>query len=175
MSDLYDQVSGGQDPLTKLVGRIPGFSGYIERETRRSADKILREHMANHYSEIRKRIGNLQKDLTDQGDLEYVDDLETASTKLMTFIDKVGGASYGNSGFFDAIKVNEEELAKIYAYDLSLLERADDISRAVDNVETSIGEEGLPAAVRHLVTLSRELVSAFEARTQVIIDQVTNE
>jgi uncharacterized protein (DUF2164 family) len=175
MSDLYDQVSGDQDPLTKLVGKIPGFSGYIERETRRSADKILREYMAEQYSQIRTRIGNLQQDLANEGDLEYMNDLETASTKLMTFIDKVGGASYGNSGFFDAIKVNEEELAKIYAYDLSLLDRADDIARAVDNVETSIGEEGLPAAIRHLVTLTRELVSAFEGRTQVIIDQVGNE
>ena len=71
--------------------------------------------------------------------------------------------------------MNEEELAKIYEYDLSLLERADEIARAVDNVETSIGEEGLPAAIRHLVTLTRELVSAFEGRTQVIIDQVANE
>jgi hypothetical protein len=175
MSDLYDQVSGDQDPLTKLVGRIPGFSGYIERETRRSADKILREYMADQYSQIRIRIGNLQQDLANEGDLEYMNDLETASTKLMTFIDKVGGASYGNSGFFDAIKVNEEELSKIYAYDLSLLDRADEIARAVDNVETSIGEEGLPAAIRHLVTLTRELVSAFEGRTQVIIDQVGNE
>lgn len=175
MSDLYDQVSGDQDPLTKLVGRVPGFSGYIERETRRSADKILREYMADQYSQIRIRIGNLQQDLANEGDLEYMNDLETASTKLMTFIDKAGGASYGNSGFFDAIKVNEEELSKIYAYDMSLLDRADDIARAVDNVETSIGEEGLPAAIRHLVTLTRELVSAFEGRTQVIIDQVGNE
>lgn len=175
MSDLYDQVSGDQDPLTKLVGKIPGFSGYIERETRRSADKILREYMADQYTQIRIRIGNLQQDLTNNGDLEYVDDLETASTKLMTFIDKVGGASYGNSGFFDAIKVNEEELAKIYEYDLSLLDRADEIARAVDNVETSIGEEGLPAAIRHLVNLTRELVEAYEGRTQVIIDQVANE
>ena len=175
MSDLYDQVSGDQDPLTKLVGKIPGFSGYIERETRRSADKILREYMADQYSQIRTRIGNLQQDLANEGEMEYLDDLETASTKLMTFIDTVGGASYGNSGFFDAIKVNEEELAKIYEYDLSLLDRADEIARAVDNVETSIGEEGLPAAIRHLVTLTRELVSAFEGRTQVIIDQVANE
>ena len=149
--------------------------GYIEREPRRSADKILRDYMADQYTQIRIRIGSLQQDLTNNGDLEYVDDLETASIKLMTFINKVGGASYGNSGFFDAIKVNEEELAKIYEYDLSLLDRADEIARAVDNVETSIGEEGLPAAIRHLVTLTRELVSAFEGRTQVIIDQVANE
>ena len=38
----------------------------------------------------------------------------------------------------------------------------------MDNVETSVGEEGLPAAVSHLRTLSRELVNTFERRAEVI-------
>lgn len=168
MSDLYDQVTDDQDPFKKLASKLPGFSGYIERQNRRAADKLLREAIADRFTEIRKRVGDLQQDLASDQQLEYIDDLETAATKLMTFIDKVGKASYGNSGFFDAVKINEEELAKLYEYDLALMEMGDEVSRAVDNVEKSIGEEGLSAAVRHLVGLTRDLVSAFEARTQVI-------
>lgn len=171
MSDLYDQIKGDRDPFTRLASKLPGFGGYIERETRRSADKLLREAMADRYVEIRKRVGNLQKDLANEQEFDQLDDLEGAAMKLQTFIDKVRTATYGNTGFFDAVKINEEELAKLYEHDLALLDRADEISRAVDNVETSIGEEGLPAAVSHLVTLSRDLVSAFEERSQVIIQQ----
>lgn len=168
MSDLYEQVTADQDPFKKLASKIPGFSGYIERENRRAADKLLRESIADRYDEIWKKIGNLQKDLAAEQELDYLDDLETAAMKIQTFRDKVRSASYGHSGFFDAIKVNEEELARLYEFDLALLEGADEIERAVENVESSIGEEGLPAAVRHLVTLSRELVSAFEQRSDVI-------
>lgn len=170
MSDLFDKVTEGQDPFTKILGKIPGFKGYIERTSRRNADKILREQIATEYSELWKRVGEIQSDLASSGDLQYLDDLETAATKLQTFIDKVSGAAYGYSGFFDAIKINEEELAKIYEFDAALLEGADEIRRAIENVEASIGTDGLPAAIRHLVGLTRDLVTTFERRDQVLTE-----
>ena len=168
MGDLFDKVTSGQDPLTKLIGKIPGFKGYIERSSRRSADKILREQIANQYSIVRKRVGEIQQDFASSGELSYLDDLETVATKLQTFIDKVSNAAYGYSGFFDAIKINEEELAKLYEFDVSLLDMADEVERAVENVEASIGTDGLPASVRHLICLSRDLVTTFDRRDEVV-------
>ena len=159
MGDLYDKVTEGRDPLTKLISKIPGFNGYIEKNTRRAADKLLREQISSMYTELWKRVGNLQQDLTSAGELQHLDELETAATKLQTFIDKVSNAAYGYAGFFDAIKIKEEELAKIYQFDATLLEMGDEVSRAIDNVESSIGSDGLPAAIRHLVGLSRDLIS----------------
>lgn len=168
MSDLYDQVSSDQDPFTRLLSKIPGFKGYIERATRRSADKILREQIESQYRQLHKRVGEIQQDFAASGNFEYLDDLETAATKLQTFIDKVSHAAYGYAGFFDAIKIKEEELAKIYEFDLAMLDMADEIERAIENVEASIDTDGLPAAIRHLVSLSRDLVSTFERRDEVV-------
>ena len=168
MADLYEQVTSDQDPFRKLASKIPGFAGYIERENRRAADKLVRETIVNHFEAIWKRIGNLQKDLAASQELEYVDDLEGAATKLRTFIDKVTTAAYGYSGFFDAVKINQDEIFKLYNYDLVLLEKADETSRAVDNAEKSVGTDGMPAAVRNMVALSRELVTAFDEREVVI-------
>ena len=168
MSDLFDKVTSGQDGLTKLIGKIPGFKGYIERSSRRAADKLLREQIASQYSIVRKRVGEIQQDLANSGDFMYLDDLETAATKLQTFIDKISNAAYGYSGFFDAIKINEEELAKIYDFDAALMETADEVGRAVENVEASLGTDGLPASVRHLVSLTRDLVTTFDQRDEVV-------
>lgn len=168
MSELFDQVKSDQDPLTKLLGKLPGFKGYIERSSRRSADKILREQIVTEFTAAHKRIGDLQQDLASSGELMYLDDLEKAATKIQTFMDKVKTAAYGYSGFFDAIKINEEELAKIYEFDVALLDSADEVGRAIDNVEASIGTDGLPAAVRHLVGLSRDLVATYARRDEVV-------
>ncbi|KAA3647973.1 MAG: hypothetical protein DWQ07_03000 [Chloroflexi bacterium] len=168
MSDLFDRVTEDQDPITKLASKIPGFDGYIERQTRRNADKLLRESMASSYEELVKRISDIQKDLVSSGEISVLDDLETAVTKLQTFVDKIRNASYGYSGFFDAVKINEDELAQIYHYDLSMLEMQEGISSAIDNIEQSIGSDGLPAAIRHLIGLSRDLVSAYEKRDEVV-------
>lgn len=168
MSDMYEKVSGDTDPITKIASKIPGFGGYIERQQRRAADKLLRESVADKYEVLWKRIGNLQQDLVSQGEVTILDDIDTAATKLRTFIDKLRTASYGYSGFFDAVKINEEELAKLYNFDMALLGNIDEVSRAIDNVEQSIGTEGLPAAIRHLVTLTRDLVVVVDQRSEVI-------
>lgn len=169
MNDLFQQVTDDQDPIKRIMAKVPGFSGYIERQSRRDADKLLRESIAQRFEELWQRISNLQQDLLASGGLMYVDDMENAAIKLRTFADRVRTASYGYSGLFDAIKINEEELAQLYAYDNAMLDLVDQVGAAIDNVEASIGTDGLPAAIRHLTTLARECITTFDKRREVIL------
>lgn len=171
MSDFFDEVTGDQDIFKKIASKIPGFSGYIERQNRRAADKLLRETIASRFEGLYRRISSLQEDFISQGEIMYVDDLEKAAIKLRTFIDRVKTASYGYSGFFDAVKINEEELAKVYQYDSAMLELEDVVARAIDNVEASMGSDGLPAAIRNLVSKATECVEVFNKREEVITQQ----
>ncbi len=168
MSDIFDKVAEDRDPLKKLLSKIPGFKGYVERGDRRLSDKLLRETIANEYEAHYQRISGLQRDLISQGGLAYIDDLESASIKLRQFIDRVRTASYGYAGLFDAIKIKEEELASIYQYDAELLEKGATVSGAIDNVESSIGTDGLPAALRHLRSVSQECVDLFNKRSDAL-------
>lgn len=169
MSDPLGKITEGEDLVAKIRKFVSGFTGYFDRETRRDADRILRGSIAQRYEDQWSRISALQRELISGGGLEYVDDLEAAAIKLMTFVDRVKGAAYGYAGFFDAVRVNEDELAKLYAYDLSLLESVEGIAHAVDNVEASIGSDGLPAAIRNLVKLSQEAIDAYDRRDEVIL------
>jgi hypothetical protein len=168
MSDMYSRVVGDQDIVRKLLSKIPGFSGYIERENRRSSDKLLREYIANHFEEQWKRISGIQTDLVNNSQIELVDDVERAALKLRQFIDRIRTAVYGYGSFFEATKINEKELAAVYSYDMALLNSVDDISRAIDNLETSIGTDGVNAAIRNLTTLSQQCVDAFNKRSEVL-------
>jgi hypothetical protein len=168
MADLYDKIKDSQGLLGRIAGMIPGFSGYMARETRRDADKILRETVANRYSEQLNRISDLQVQLITSGGIDWVDDLQDAATRLQRFIDMVRTAAYGYAGLFDAVKVNEPELAKLYNFDLALLENASKVAAAIDNVEASVGGEGMPAAVRHLSSVIGEANTAYERRKEVL-------
>jgi hypothetical protein len=169
MSDLFNKVTDSQDIFKKILSKIPGFNGYIERENRRASDKLLRETIANRYEEIWKRISGVQQDFIAQGEISYVDDLESAAIKLRQFIDRIRTAAYGYSGLFDAIKVNETELSQLYQYDLALITMADEVDRGVDNIEASIGTDGLPAAIRNLNGLTKKCVDAFNKRAEVVL------
>ncbi len=164
----YDKVSADIDPFKKILSVIPGFKGYIERQKRRDSDKILRETVANRFDQQWQRISALQRDFINQGELQYVDDLEAAAIKLRTFIDRIRRARRGYSGLFDAEKINEKELALLYQYDASLLEMSDQVASAIDNVEASVGSDGLPAAIRNLTSVSQQCIDAYNRRDEAM-------
>ncbi|OGO32170.1 MAG: hypothetical protein A2Z16_02285 [Chloroflexi bacterium RBG_16_54_18] len=164
----YDKVSSDVDPFKKILSVIPGFKGYIERQKRRDSDKILRETVANRFDQQWQRISALQRDFINQGELQYVDDLEAAAIKLRTFIDRIRRARRGYSGLFDAEKINEKELALLYQYDASLLEMSEQVARAIDNVESSVGSDGLPAAIRNLTSVSQQCIDAYNRRDEAM-------
>lgn len=172
MSDQQDQifqkVTEQMDPLKKILSKIPGFKGYMERQNRRDADKILRETIAARFEEQWQRVSGLQRDLISQGEIMYIDDLEAAAVKLRTFADRIRRATRGYSGLFDPIKINQKELATLYAYDATMLDMVDEVSQAIDNIEASIGSDGLPAAIRNLTSVSRMSVETFDRRQEVI-------
>jgi len=166
---IYGKVTEDMDPIKKILNKVPGFGGYIERQKRRDSDKLLREYMFEQFRELESRVSRLQRDFISQGEIKYVDDLEATAIKLRTFADRIKTASRGYSGLFDAVNVNEDELTLIYEYDSSMLDLVDEIDRAIDNVESSVGTEGLPAAIHHLETKAEECIQAFDDRENVIL------
>ncbi len=169
MDDFFQKVTSQQDPFRKLASYIPGFGGYIERENRRDADKVLRDTVARRFEEQWKRVSQLQSDLVSNGMLAYVDDMEKAAIKLRTFIDKITTAPRGYSGLFDAVKINEKELTAIYQFDTAFFDLAEQVGRGVDNVEQTLNDEaGLPAAIRNIVALARLAVETYEKRSEVV-------
>ncbi len=172
MSDLKDQifgkVTGDMDPFKKILSKIPGFQGYIDRQARRDSDKLLRETIFKRFRELENRVSELQREFISQGEIQSVGDLEGAALKLRQFADRVRTASRGYSSLFEAVKINEAELAKLYEYDASLLDKTDEVSRAIDNVQESIGTDGLKAAIRNLKSVAQQAIDAFDRREEVV-------
>jgi hypothetical protein len=168
MSDLFETVKGGQDIFQKLLSYVPGFKGYIERSQRRGADKLLRQQVALKYAELAKKASDLQKDIAEAGQLDFLDDIDSVALKLRTFSDRIKNASYGYSGFFDAVKINEKELEKIYAFDATFFSLADQISSGLDNVEVAIAGDGLKAAIRSVNSLAKQVIETYDRRYEVL-------
>ena len=45
-SSLYDQIISQRGSVENLMAKIPGFKGYHDKQARRQADTILRQHLA---------------------------------------------------------------------------------------------------------------------------------
>lgn len=134
MSDLKGRIERDENSFQKLAAAIPGFKGYREQEIRRTADRLLRDHLVKLLDTSRSK---LQRQLRDAGigDLQMVHTLERTERRLTSLRDRVDHASYGESGLFDAVKVQAEELDRMYDYDRSLM----DTIGAIDGIIEQMG------------------------------------
>jgi len=121
MDPILDKARSGQNALQRLADKIPGFRGYRERELRRDADQLTREHLAGLLEACKKPLNELSAAISRSGDLSGINDLETARKRLDKVVARIRYADRGYSGFFDAVQVDQAALARVYQFDLDLL------------------------------------------------------
>lgn len=168
--DVKGKVSASVGKFEELVGKIPGYKGYKQKELRREADKLLRTTLANQLSDLRMKLSGLQLDFMSAGKLYLVDDLERAVGKLQILIDRLKTASYGYAGLMDAVKIKEAELDALYDYDYQLLTFVPRIEEGIGNVATTLKAGGdLGVAIAALVTILQEMDTALNHRHEAIL------
>ena len=170
MVDTYGKVQDSRTGLEKLLDIIPGWGGYQERQNRRKADQVLRQTLAEKLSNQRRNLDVAQKELINHGKIDLIDDVGSAVTQLQTFIDRVRVATYGYSGMFDAVRINQAELEQMYNFDLALFEYVDRLDAASDRLREAISiGEGLTETIRIIQDICREANSTFDQREHVIL------
>ena len=168
--DIFEKVKGSRNLVEKLGSIIPGWKGYQERQERRSADQLMRQTLAEKMTAQRKRLDVAQQELINSGKLDLVDDVGRAVTQLQTFIDRVRLASYGYSGLFDAVKINQDELEQMYNFDTALFEYVDRLNAANDRLLEAIDTgEGLKQVIRIVQDICREANATFDEREHVLL------
>ncbi|MFN2269996.1 MAG: hypothetical protein ACK2US_04105 [Anaerolineae bacterium] len=168
--DIFEKVKGSRNLVEKLGSIIPGWKGYQERQERRSADQLMRQTLAEKMTAQRKRLDVAQQELINSGKLDLVDDVGRAVTQLQTFIDRVRLASYGYSGLFDAVKINQDELEQMYNFDAALFEYVDRLDTANDRLIEAIDTgEGLKEVIRIVQDICREANATFDEREHVLL------
>ena len=168
MTDFQGQIEEGRGKLKDLLLKVPGFKGYIKMEDRRTADKMVREVVADRYQEQLDRLTAVMNEFIDRGDLEFVDKLEGVVVKIRTFIDKIRHAAYGYSGFFDAIRIDESKLEKLYDYDQALFDGIDKIGETLENLAAEVDSGKIKTLIADLVEQAQDMVMRADQRKEEI-------
>lgn len=151
--------------LQKLVDKIPGISGYQQKETRRDVDKLFRETLADRLRRLKDSTSAVVRDLTDGGRLFEVAPVERASKKIDTIEGRIRYATYGYAGFFDAVQIKEDQLDQLYRFDLGLVEHVESLEGLAARLRASTGTATeLKAATSELEQALDNLSHAFDTR-----------
>ncbi len=122
MSGGFEEAKERRSWLERLVDKIPGFRGFQDRELRRDVDKMQREHLAKELEQLKAASRGKAQAYTDAGQIGVLHLFDRIDRRLDGLSQAIRFADYGQSGFFDVVKINEPELESLYQFDLSVVE-----------------------------------------------------
>jgi hypothetical protein len=174
MSDLRERIEDDENAFQRLLEAIPGFDGYREREIRRTADKLVRDQLVTELDRVREALKGITAQWVRASRLPELPEIDRLARLLGKVRDNIRFADYGYTGFFDAIKIKEDQLDKLYEYDLSLRTQIAACSAAVSALgsaatgDAAPGVQAVEAAIgelQDLVDRREEVASSLVAET----------
>lgn len=119
----------------KIGSLIPGYTGYAERNNRRQCDKLLREKIAVAINSSEKLMSKRIAVSIKANEHTQLNESEECRKKLNTIRDKIKFSPYGESAFFSSAQLKDDELSAIYQKDFALLGKANEINRAIPDLD----------------------------------------
>ncbi|MGA2680288.1 MAG: hypothetical protein ABSF44_00635 [Candidatus Bathyarchaeia archaeon] len=171
-SDVLSKVKGQMNLPERIAAFVPGFRGYKEKEIRRESDRLIRNHLYMKLSNEKTDLRDIEQKLADRRYFDVLTDMDRLIAKMDRVVEKVNHASYGYSGFFDAVKVREDNLDNMISFDNKLLDGINALTVEVDAFKADISSGATSNLKSRVQTVTDKLESfenTFDQRNEVIM------
>jgi hypothetical protein len=169
--DYLGKVKGERSLLEKIMGYVPLYHGYKEKELRRESDRLVRMEAVNRLkaakTSIRRAFANpaMVQKLAQEDTYKY----DAINSRLDRVTQRIDRAVAGYAGMFDAIKVKEDKLDTVLEHDVSLIERAEAIKTDSGNFsKMQPGNDDWGTAADALIAKIEEYDSLIDERSRIL-------
>ena len=157
MDNGVERAEERRNFLEDIAAKIPGFKSYIDRELRREVDKMQRDWLADQLDRGREALNGKVRDWRRSGNLANLDLASSIDKNLDKMANRIRHADYGYTGFFDAVKIREAELDRIYAFDLALIENVGNLRARIEGLPGTAAEPDLRSVLAMVEAADRGL------------------
>ena len=171
-SDVLSKVKGQMNLPERIAAFVPGFRGYKEKEIRRESDKLIRNHLYMKLSIEKTDLRDIEQKLADRRYFDVLTDMDRLLAKMDRVVEKINHASYGYSGFFDAVKVREDNVDNMIAFDNKLLDGIVALTTEIDAFKADLSSgatSNLKTRVQNVTDKLDSLENTFDQRNEVIM------
>ena len=171
-NDVLSKVQGQMNLPERIAAFVPGFRGYKEKEIRRESDRLIRNHLYMKLQIEKTDLRDLEQKLADRRYFDVLTDMDRLVAKMDRVVEKINHASYGYSGFFDAVKVKEGNLDSMIAFDNKLLDGINALTAEIDAFKADLSSgatSNLKTHVQNVTDKLESLENTFDQRNEVIM------
>lgn len=170
--DLYAEAKKQMRLGERIVAAIPGFRGYKEKELRRESDKLIRNHLYLKLSKSKNDLKAVFQKLSDRRYFDVLTDMDRLMAKVDRVAAKVNHASYGYAGFFNIVKVKEENLDRMIDFDNKLVAAAEGLTADANvfKAEIATGEtKNAKERIQNITEKIEAFEETFDKRQEVVL------
>jgi hypothetical protein len=154
------------DRIEGLLNRIPGYTGYRQKESMRDDDRRLREEIARELQRSVSDLSGVAGRMAANRQLEAISAVEETTSRLRHIESRVRTATYGYGGIFSDRNVDAHALTQLRQFDVAFQERAARLAAQITDIAGADAVDGatLTAMQREIDALHR----LFDTRNDVI-------
>ena len=170
--DVYAQAKSQMRLSERIAAALPGFRGYKEKELRRESDKLIRNNLYLKLSKDKDNVRGISQRIADKRYLDVLPDIDRLTAKMDRITEKVNHASYGYSGFYDIVKIKEENLDRMITFDNQLLDEVNALTASIDDLKAQLlsgNYSNLKDKIQTITDKFELLEDTFDKREQVIL------
>ena len=171
--DVYGAAKKQMRLSERILAELPGFRGYKEKELRRESDKLIRNHLYQKLAQARTNFKTVFQKMSDRRQLDVLTDMDRLVAKFDRVTERVNHASYGYSGFFDVVKIQEEALDRMIDFDNQLIDQVNSIASEVDAFRSEVSKQKFDKAkdrVQNLTDTLETFDETLDKREEVIME-----
>ncbi|MCK5774434.1 MAG: hypothetical protein KAH57_11645 [Thermoplasmata archaeon] len=142
MPDIRKIITTDQGWIKKIQSSLPGYKKYRNCEDLRSADSLLRQELSSELEGVEKQIKESRNHLSRSMEMDLLNIIGELVNISHRVTEKVRHAQQGYSPWISAdVRIEEDELNRLYEYDLTLFEEIDKLQNESDGLVGSCRSE----------------------------------
>jgi hypothetical protein len=170
--DVYAQAKSQMRLSERIAAALPGFRGYKEKELRRESDKLVRNNLYLKLTKDKDNVKSISQKIADKRYMDVLTDIDRLSAKMDRITEKVNHASYGYAGFYDIVKIKEENLDRMITFDNQLLDEVNALTASIEDLKTQLLSNNFANLKDKIQTIADKfelLEDTFDKREQVML------
>ena len=170
--DAYTQAKSQMRLSERIAAVLPGFRGYKEKELRRESDKLVRNNLYIKLTKAKDNVKSISQKIADKRYMDVLTDIDRLSAKMDRITEKVNHASYGYAGFYDIVKIKEENLDKMITFDNQLVDEVNALTASIEDLKTQLLNNNFANVKDKIQTIADKfelLEDTFDKREQEIL------
>jgi hypothetical protein len=169
--DLRQRVDDDRGMIKRLQLLVPGYRSYREGEDIREADSLLRLQVADKIKNARATVENTRQALVQSNQFTALNDLAPLIADLWKLEGEIRHAEQGYTGISPAVRINPQQIDRLYEYDFGFAQAGDQLSQTVSSLP-SLASGPSASQTGAVIATARgqvnQLDQAFKARIQAI-------